>query len=256
MTKTVSEPSYYLNQRHFLLACSAAIALHVLVITGWMLAPGQKVKEVPVRVLNIKLGDGEDIEVSPAMEQPNTAPVERALTQHFDAPAPVIPTPTPKTIPQTTKAPVATPDPKLAVAMQQMAQQFVRPRNNDYKEGAAQKTSGEALGNSAARDAEAIRRYEQLVSSWYWKFHFYPEEARQQQLQSNGILRVEYDRRGNLRNSIIEQSTGYQMLDRAMLDIANRANPFPPVPDNYKPGSAIIAFTIQVKFRLDDRNIP
>ena len=52
----------------------------------------------------------------------------------------------------------------------------------------------------------------------------------------------------------IDKSTGYQALDRAMIEAARRAQPYPLVPQGYEPGKEVVAFRIPIWFTIKDRS--
>jgi TonB family C-terminal domain len=98
---------------------------------------------------------------------------------------------------------------------------------------------------------EAIRaRYEQKISGWLQRHKVYPKEAKELKQEGKPVLRVRLDRGGQVTFFAIEKSTGFQILDRAALDMVNRANPFPAPPPDY-PGNGVLEFLIPVQFKLN-----
>ncbi|MCF6337994.1 MAG: TonB family protein [Gammaproteobacteria bacterium] len=81
-------------------------------------------------------------------------------------------------------------------------------------------------------DAEATARYEQLLVAWLEKHKKYPRRAKRLRIQGEGVLRILINRVGETQQVTLEQRTGNRLLDKAALDMAQRANPFPPMPDN------------------------
>ncbi len=92
-----------------------------------------------------------------------------------------------------------------------------------------------------------VSHYEQLISLWIQKFKIYPAEARSQGMQGETVVRIRIDRQGNIRYYVLEHSTGYQVLDRAAIDMIRRANPVPAVPADYPKGD-LMEFLIPVGF--------
>jgi len=82
----------------------------------------------------------------------------------------------------------------------------------------------------APLDAVATARYEQLLVAWLEKHKKYPIRAKRLRIQGEGRLRILIDRTGRTRQVSLEQRTGNRLLDKAALEMAQRANPFPPMP--------------------------
>ncbi len=81
-------------------------------------------------------------------------------------------------------------------------------------------------------DAVATARYEQLLVAWLEKHKKYPRRAKRLRIQGEAVLRILINRDGETQQVTLEQRTGNRLLDKAALDMAQRANPFPPMPDN------------------------
>jgi protein TonB len=127
-----------------------------------------------------------------------------------------------------------------------IAKQFVR---TNAMQAPSAKGNGSVMGNSTAKEAEMMSRYEQLISLWIEKFKKYPDEARSQGMQGETVVRIRIDRQGTVRYYILERSTGHQVLDKAAIDMVKRANPVPAVPNDYPQGD-LIEFLIPVNFHL------
>ncbi len=81
-------------------------------------------------------------------------------------------------------------------------------------------------------DAEATAKYEQLLQAWLEKHKKYPKRAKRMRIEGEGTLRVLIDRAGKAQQISLEQSTGNRLLDKAALEMAERADPFPAMPEN------------------------
>lgn len=264
MAHASSPRAYHLSDRHFAMALAAGFCLHLLAFFIWTMTPREEVQDIPVRVLNIKLGDLNEAEFNAGSAPSlNSSRVEQELTRQFQPPAP----PAQPQAQQPTAAALSKmlSFSKKAVenlkkqppAITAPPQQHVRPPQPaaDYRTvagsaSATPATQGSALGNSTSANAEAILRYQQVVSAWLQKFWLYPEDARRSNQQGRVTLRIRFDRRGTIRYSAVEKSSSYQTLDRAALQMVQRANPLPAAPDAYKPGEALLEFIIPVNFTL------
>nr|AEQ20346.1 Gram-negative bacterial TonB protein [uncultured bacterium CSL1] len=253
--------AYHLGGRHFMLALGIALLLHVSALVAYWLMPHEQIIDIPVRVLNLKLGSGDELEAISAGEVPdampaNSGPVEHSLGELFSSPASPAESTTRRGLNAleraiTEKASKIARDAAAgkystpATRAAQSAQQYVRERD---KEPLPQEP-GHALGTSKSSKADALTRYEQAISSWVQRFKVYPDEARAQKLMGEVVVRVRIDRRGTIRYSVLESTTGHAVLDRAALEMVRRANPMPPVPDDY-PAAELVEFLIPVSFRL------
>ncbi|MAR57130.1 MAG: hypothetical protein CMM93_08115 [Rickettsiales bacterium] len=133
--------------------------------------------------------------------------------------------------------------------------QYVRANRMDEGAGGQGESAGQSQTGAGDPtgdvDAEAVMlRYEQKISAWLQRHKTYPSMARQLGQHGTPIVRIRIDRQGNVKFSSIDQSSGYQMIDRAALDMVKRANPLPAAPSEY-PGGALLEFKIPVQFKLN-----
>jgi protein TonB len=230
----------YLGNEHFALTLVATLLLHILAGYGIYSMPKAKILDIPVRMLNIRLGDADMQEEEATQPQPiseNSQQLENEMAR-LSRPEQQKETPPKPTPPKQEKQPVVNntiPAPR----------QFVRTNAADN----VPKNEGIAIGNSSAKNAEIKANYEQTVSLWIKKFQVYPEEARQKGYVGTPVVRVRFDRRGNIRYTVLESSSGYDELDRAALDMVRRANPVPAVPDDYPQGGDLLEFLLPVIFK-------
>ena len=81
-------------------------------------------------------------------------------------------------------------------------------------------------------DAVATAKYEQLLVAWLEKHKKYPRRAQRLRIEGEGLLRILIDRTGKTQQVTLEQRTGNRLLDKAVLEMAKNASPFPPMPEN------------------------
>ncbi len=84
----------------------------------------------------------------------------------------------------------------------------------------------------APLNATAMAKYEQLLVAWLEKQKKYPKRAKRMRIEGEGRLRILIDQTGQTLKITLEQRTGNRLLDKAALEMAERANPFPPMPEN------------------------
>ncbi len=108
------------------------------------------------------------------------------------------------------------------------------------------------LGNSKAKDAEALIRYEQLLPLWLNRFRSYPPLARQLGLEGKGVVYLRINREGKVLYASISRSTGHQILDDALLAMVAAANPVLPVPADYSVDYNEFSYQIEFNFQLGE----
>ena len=96
--------------------------------------------------------------------------------------------------------------------------------------------------------ADARPDYYALLSAWLDKYKEYPRRATQRGQTGRVLLWFELDRSGRVLSHRIEHSSGYVMLDRAVEDALQRAQPFPPMPDSIR--EPRLTVTVPVTFSL------
>jgi len=251
-----------LTQIHFCYTLLAAFILHLTIYGIWLLTPRDQVMDVPVRVLNIKLGDSDDndqdnaqpnrdntssveniiskvvheAQNDPAKSDVAVKAVEKAFAMHEDkkmVPARLEKMMATKSKPFDMRAEgVATAAPVMSV----VEKQYVR-----------ETAPGSPLGNSTTSNAEVMARYEQLISSWIDKFKPDKLMVSGQPDKVTASVRIRIDRRGNIRYMELEQSSKFIVLDSAALDTVRRANPVPAAPADYPAGESI-EFIVPIVF--------
>jgi len=86
--------------------------------------------------------------------------------------------------------------------------------------------------STAPPDLATTAKYEQLLVAWLEKQKKYPRRAKRLRIEGDGRLRILIDRTGQTQKVTLEQRTGNRLLDKAALEMVERANPFPPMPEN------------------------
>jgi len=100
----------------------------------------------------------------------------------------------------------------------------------------------------APLDAAATARYEQLLVAWLEQHKKYPSRAKRMRIEGEAVLRIVIDRTGQTQQVSLAQRSGNRLLDKAAMAMAQRANPFPPMPENDL--RAQLEFVVPVAFLL------
>ncbi len=225
MSSPSQRTSYMLSDRHFALMIVVALLIHLSGFVVWTFSPKPAVRELQIRMMNIRLGDGDEMMLDapqPAALPANVPQVEALVDKLAD------------------DAMAPKPQPEAKVDTNEV-KQYVREVN-------APRTKKTGV-KDGARDAEITSRYTQLTSLWVKKFQRYPEEMRQKGAHGTVVVRIRIDRRGNIGYYAVERSSGVPELDHAAIDMIRRANPIPAVPKDYPEGESF-EFLIPVIFSL------
>jgi len=203
---------------------SATIVIAMLLHGGiavWFSLPEPVPPPVPAQPLRISLLATiaeTTTNASSAVTKPPIKPEPVIQPTPVKPPAPVKPIPEPEQVElqpaKNTPEPEFEPEPTAAEPIAEIAQ--VSP----------------AEASPAILDAAATARYEQLLVAWLEKHKKYPRRAKRLRIEGEGMLRILIDRTGQTRQVSLEQPTGNRLLDKAALEMAQRANPFPPMPEN------------------------
>jgi TonB family protein len=237
----VHAPTDMLGPDHFKIAIVIALVFHAGLFGVWSLLPKQKVVEIPVQTLTLKLGDAVNSVMSDEAVQAlapngdNLADVEATLAHMVRNPA--VDAARADFLAGAMDAAVSGEDVLQKHATLDAIQQFVRTPATQAKESA-----------DSASQKDVVMRYETLVTMWLQKFMVYPPEAKDAGDRGKTMLRLQIDRQGNIRNFVLEGSSGSAVLDRAAIDMVRRANPVPAMPNDY-PAGELFEFAIPVNFQ-------
>jgi len=254
----------HLQSRHLGGAVVIAMAAHVAAL-AWLVRP---VMTPPIggsySVLRVQLGD-----LAPLQ---SAAPVVEVAPVPEVPPAPVVPPP-----PQPPPPPKAKPKPK-PVQRKIVAEQPTRPQRQPTPSSvvaapvapvpqvpapvapAAGSNAGAAAAGVAGPSRGAPGRadtvgdpalppsYVSEVRGWLERHRTYPLAARRQRIEGRAVLWFRIDRQGRVLAYRIEQSSGHGMIDRAVIQMIERASPLPKVPATYPVAEP--EFVIPIDFRL------
>ena len=85
---------------------------------------------------------------------------------------------------------------------------------------------------SAGGIAGAKADYAAILLAWLEQHKEYPRRARARRQEGVVRLFIAVDRQGEVREAYVEDSVGHVLLERAALDMLERARPLPPLPDD------------------------
>lgn len=110
-------------------------------------------------------------------------------------------------------------------------------------------TTGESNTSSNGGQAGIDQSYLAKLAAILAQHKRYPFSSRKKAEEGVAILDFEINRNGRVLLSQIQKSSGFQALDKAVLVMLKRAEPFPPVPPDIK--GEPIRFTLPIAFKLN-----
>ncbi len=207
------------------IALFVALTLHGGILFWFVLPATEPLSEPPEQTLRVSL--------LAAIAETSTA-AETATPPQKKIKPPV--TPKPKPMPEPIPEPVIQkPEPKPQPVIEPAPQPEPLPVENPpeiAKEPAPLQKPSPAAPSTTPPSAAATAEYEQLLIAWLEKQKKYPTRAKRMRIEGEGRLRILIDRTGQTQQITLEQRTGNRLLDKAALEMAKRANPFPPIPEN------------------------
>ena len=238
---------------HMSITVLIAITLHVGIAMWFSLSSHAPLKEPPALPLRVSLlAAVEKTTVNTSIQESQLEPISEPVLTPTPAPKPaakpviqeVLLEPFPSVKPMPEPQP-PTPEPQPSTP---------RPVNSAPETEQSSKPVQEmaqpvpAAPSVAPLDVIATARYEQLLVAWLERHKKYPRRAKRLRIEGKGMLRILIDRTGRTQQVTLEQRTGNRLLDQAALKMAQRADPFPPIPDN--DSRRELEFIIPVVFAL------
>ena len=111
------------------------------------------------------------------------------------------------------------------------------------------KSTGEANAASSGGQAGVSRSYLAKLLAQLAQHKQYPLSSRKKAEEGIAILDFRISRTGRVLDFDIQKSSGFNALDKAVLVMLKRAEPFPPVPSDIKGKN--IRFTLPIAFKLN-----
>ncbi len=221
---------------HTAAACMASLGVHVLVLWG-LASAFQREPPAPLAVMQVELDLGE-IEARRGVPAALPPKSEAPASEHPDKPACCgSRRPSLQQAPSPVEAAKAAID--AALSAKSTAPLVIDP---DFpRTPPAVETFGAdgavvldalpaAADNSAVQRADQRAAFEWQVQDWLAHHRHYPRAAQRAGYQGTVWVRFVLDRHGGLRAYELQVSSGHGLLDRAALELLDRAAPFPAPP--------------------------
>jgi protein TonB len=97
--------------------------------------------------------------------------------------------------------------------------------------------------------APAAENYGAILHAWLQRFRNYPEGARLRRQEGTVQVALTLDGSGRLLQARLYASSGFDLLDRAALAMAERAAPYPP--PQFPAGTARTTYIVPVRYGLE-----
>ena len=168
-------------------------------------------------------------------------PVSEAIPEPLPEPEPA---PEPAPLPK----PLALPRPATKPPLPRVAPPPARnpaPR----QQAAAPPRAVAAPPATPARERTGTANYTAVLLSWLERYRQYPRLARLKRIEGTVILSLTLSRSGSLKAISVKKGSGQSVLDDAAVDMARRADPFPPLPATFAHDR--IEFVVPVVFALE-----
>lgn len=232
----------------FFMMVIMAFSFHLVLLLGLSLVHVGSPVHVPVKTLVLRLGGADETEQEKELNAMALAPLAPAASSSTPLP-PVQKKTAPKPITQPVQK--IEPPKQMAKATPAAEPRITQPapvKPEPAPQAPRATGAGSIYGTTRDARAEAVARYEQVLSAWIQQHRVYPQEAYASGMQGRVLLRIRIDRAGNVISKRIEQSSGYSMLDQAVMVAIQNANPVPKVPMAY-PGGKMLEFRIPIDFK-------
>ncbi len=220
-----------ITPQHLSITLLIALALHGGVAL-WLTLPEPELPveppAPPLRVNLLAMVAEQTVETPPAPLPPKPKPKPKPKPEPKPEPEPK-PKPEPKPEPEPELKQEPKPEP---VPVETLLEPLPEPLPEREPVLQTEPPSIEPVVPPSPLSAEATARYEQLLVAWLEKHKKYPRRAKRLRIEGEAVLRILINRAGETQQVTLEQRTGNRLLDKAALDMAQRANPFPPMPDN------------------------
>jgi protein TonB len=112
-------------------------------------------------------------------------------------------------------------------------------------------TTGSQNTISTGGNKGADRSYIAVISAKLARYKRYPNRARKQQQEGTVTLFFIVKRNGKVIESSISESSGYPLLDKAVLRMLKKASPLPPFPQDMEQSQ--LSIRIPIEFKLNDK---
>lgn len=179
----------------------------------------------------------------PPMPQPPTRPREAAPLP--PKPAERVPTADVPQSPPIHETPVSLP---IAAEPERVPAATVAPASPPEPVSATPEPRHATPPPTGPRARRAQQRYLRELMAWLARHRTYPDAAKKAKLQGIVHVRFTLDRTGRLLAAAVDRGPGVAILEQAAIDVLQRANPMPPIPESM--GLSRLTLTLPIEYSL------
>lgn len=231
----------------WLWAVGLALLLHIVLFLRFAAAPEKITATDPgVQAITIALAPEpapEPVAEPEAEPEPKPKPEPKPEPKPKPKPVPK-PEPKPEPIPEPTPEPLPSPIPDPEPA----AEPPPPPPPTSQTASRAEKTAPQTQSGATGGLRDTPPDYRATLGAWLERHKEYPRRARRLGQQGTVVLHFIMDRQGQVLQWDIRNSSGHQLLDEAVEEMIQRANPLPAMPDSMKVSK--LELTVPVNFAL------
>jgi len=222
---------------HWVAVLGLAIALHLSLFLRFQNQRTTVAQDAGSKAITIALAPES---VPEPVAKPKPEPKPKPKPKPKPEPEPV---PKPASEPKPQPDPVATPvpDPEPATPQRTSAP----PPNPVQRE---EKTMPQTQTGATGGIADTPPDYRSKLSAWLEQHKDYPRRARRLGQEGTAVLHFVINREGRVLEWELRSSSGHRLLDSAVKEMIQRANPLPPMPESLR--LAKLELTVPVNFLL------
>ncbi|EAT10938.1 energy transducer TonB [Bermanella marisrubri] len=225
-------------------ALTTALLVHAIVAT-WLYAPLEK----------NEMGNSEHYGVGGINIGSGSVANDQMITQRLRAKETKTKTPKPDT---------KTPPVKLDDSVQSSStnkivipkknQEDRKPLNEEVTKHSNAKqpliSTGLASDTENGGQVGALDHYMKELLNWLHQHKRYPKKAKRKKIEGVVHLAFTMNRKGEVLEHRVEQSSGSSILDNAALRVLVQASPLPPVPQDFNTGKTNLSLVLPVEYKI------
>ncbi|WOF73008.1 energy transducer TonB [Parvibaculaceae bacterium PLY_AMNH_Bact1] len=236
------------SSKEWVIVLTIALLFHVAAGLAWWWQPTVEVKNPGASSMRLALAPSH----VPSDDRAETVPLEED--------DPVVPEPDPivepaqkpvvTTPPQepTVEPPAPLPDPTPPRAAQNAPAEQAASTPSPTALTSATNLTGQAAATTGVSNTDMEADYLATLTSWLARHKRYPRSARRRNLEGTATLSFTMNASGNVLRYEVVRSSGYDVLDREVVNMLQRAEPLPALPRGLRRTSMDI--TIPIRFEL------
>jgi len=234
------------SSKEWAIVLSVALLLHAAAGLIWWWTPTIAFKEPGASSMRLALAPSsvpsddrsETVpldEDEPVLPEPEVEPVQE----------PVVPTPPQEPVVE----PIAPlPDPTPPRDEQSISAEQAASTPSTTTSVSTTDQTGQANASVGISNANMEADYLATLASWLARHKRYPRAARRRNLEGVATLSFTVNAAGNVLRYEVVKSSGYEVLDREVVNMLQRAEPLPSLPRDL--GRATLDITIPIRFEL------